>query len=324
MGVLAATALTAGFYGITLSTREMVRYAAWPDWPRIRDLLRFSLPFLPGGVCFFLLQHGDRFFLLAWRNKEEVGTYALGYKLALAVGMFSLGPLYMVWSVHMYEAARSADAPDVFGRVFTRILGAFLLVGLALCLLQDEVVAVLGGVRYAGAAAVIAPVVLASFCQTGASLMDAGFYVRRRTGLKLWITLAATALTLGLYVALIPSLGGMGAALATLGGFAFHAACTWQVTQRVFPVRYEWGRVSALFGLAVGLWLLSRLLPLTPWAVAVKAGLWLLWPLLVWQTGLASPDEKQYVRSLLKQLTDNLWRRTGRTVEAINVSSKVA
>jgi hypothetical protein len=29
------------------------------------------------------------------------------------------------------------------------------------------------------------------------------------------------------------------------------------MTQRVFPVRYEWPRLAALLGLAVGLWLLG-------------------------------------------------------------------
>ena len=186
----------------------------WPDRERIVGLLRFALPFLPGGLCFFILQYGDRFFLLHWRGAAEVGVYGLGYKVALAVATFSLGPLYMVWSARMYKAAEEADAPRVFGRMFTRILSAFLLVGLAACLFQDEVVAVLGGAAYAAAAPIVAPVVLAGFFQTAAALMDAGFYVRRRTEMKMCITLAATVVILILYFVLIPPLrrdgGGVG------------------------------------------------------------------------------------------------------------------
>lgn len=195
----------------------------------------------------------------------------------------------------MFRAAEQPDAPWVFGRTFTRILAAFLLVGLAACLFQDEATLVLGGRGYIGAARVVAPVVLAGFFQTAASLMDAGFYVRRRTGLKLYITLAATAVILVLYSVLIPLYGAMGAATATLGGFAFLALCTWKVTQRIFPVEYEWGRLIDLTGLAAGLWLASRFLPVTGWAVAAKAGLWLLWPLLVWVCGVPSAEERAYL-----------------------------
>ena len=138
--------------------------------------------------------------------------------------------------------------------------------------------------------------------------MDAGFYVRRRTGLKLGITLAATAVILVLYSVLIPLYGAMGAAVATAGGFAFLALCTWKVTQRIFPVEYEWGRVIDLAGLAAGLWLASRFLPTTGWAVAAKAGLWLLWPLLVWACGVPSAEEMAYLHAGVRQALARLGR----------------
>ena len=309
-GVLAATALTCAAYGVYLTGRELARGAARPHWADLGALVRFTLPFLPGGICFFVMQHGDRFFLLHYRGQQEVGTYALGYKLALAVGTFSMMPLYQVWGARMYAVARMPDGPVAFGRAFTRILAAFVAVGLGLCVLQDEVVRVLGhnNPGYAPASRVIAVVVLACFCQTASTLMDAGLYVRRRTGLKLGVTLAATALMLTLYFAWIPPYGSMGAAAATLVGFAFHAACTWGVTQRVYPVRYEWGRVAAMVALAAAVWAASRLLPFAVWAVPVKLGLWTLWPLLVWQTGLMSREEKQYALSLTGE-TWNALRR---------------
>jgi O-antigen/teichoic acid export membrane protein len=295
-GVLTATALTTGLYGLGLSLREFLRGGAWPDRKLVADLLRFALPFLPAGLCSFILQYGDRFFLLYWHGEEEVGVYGLGYKVALAVGTFSLTPLHMVWSARMFKAAAAPDAPQVFGRAFTRMLSAFVLVGLAACLFQEEAALVLGGRAYAGAARVVAPVVLADFFLCAAVLMDAGFYVRRRTELKLGITLSAAVVILVLYAVLVPPYGAMGGAWATLGGFAFMAVCTWRTAQAIFPVEYEWPRVFGMVILAMSLWLASRFLPEGGWAIAAKAGLWLLWPLLVWVFRLPSAEEKDYVR----------------------------
>jgi len=146
---------------------------------------------------------------------------------------------------------------------------------------------------------VIPIVVLAYYCLTAADLMDAGFYVSRRTVWKTPITMASTAVMLTLYALLIPGHGASGAALATLGGFAFHAALTWRVTQRVFPVRYEWGRTAAALSLAVAAWLASRLVPPGPWAVPLKAALWPAWVLTLWYGGLISPFEKQQARELV-------------------------
>ena len=210
------------------------------------------------------MQHGDRFFLSASAAHIEVGTYSLGYKLALAVGTFSLSPLYMVWGARMYAAAgKRGNSPVVFGQVFTRMPGRVRVCRPEIQLFQDEIVHLIGGVNYANAAQVIAPVVLAGFFQTASSLMDAGFYIRRRTTLKLRLALEATAVMLVLYAALIPPFRGLGAALATLGGFAYLAFRTWQTSQRIFFVRYEWQRVSACLALALGLWTLSPLLPFT-------------------------------------------------------------
>jgi O-antigen/teichoic acid export membrane protein len=312
-GALISSVAIGVLFGVGLCGRELIRSPGWPTLRYLRALLGFALPLVPGGLCFFMLHHGDRFFLLRYRDLHEVGTYALGYKLALGVGMFSLSPLYMVWSSRMYKVAEGEDAPQVFGAAITRILAAYLLTALALALFQDEVVLFLGGAPYAGASAVVAPVLLAYFFQSASSLMDAGLYVRHRTGLKLCITLATTAVMLTLYAALIPLYGGMGAALGTLFGFLFLAVCTWAVSRRVFPVHYEWTRLTALLSLTVGLWLASRLLPQTAWIWPIKLSLWLAAPVALWVTGLMSPREKEHLRAATgaaKQLFDGLmWSR---------------
>jgi O-antigen/teichoic acid export membrane protein len=294
IGVAAASAITSGVFGIGLVWRELSRGFAAPDARLVREMVAFSLPFVLGGFGHFLLHDGDRFFLLKYAGGAAVGIYALGYKLAKLVGMFTHEPLQRVWSAQMYDVAREADAACAFGRAFTRIQAAYVAVGLGLCLFQEEFTALLGGSQYAGGARVVAPIVLAYGLSTAADMMDAAFYIRRRTGLKSWITVFSTAAMLALYAVLIPPLGIMGAAYATLAGFAFHLGLTWVVSQRVFRVRYEPERLAAVLGLAVLLWLASRLLPHAPWAIGVKLFLWLLWPAALW-VGFVSKEEKAWV-----------------------------
>jgi O-antigen/teichoic acid export membrane protein len=302
-GALAATACTGLLFGLLLSARELMLGPARPSAAHMVGLLRFAAPLMPGGLCFFLLHHGDRFFLRHYAPPADVGIYALGYKLAMTVGIFSLNPLYMVWSARMYAVARQDDAPVVFGQMFTRILSAYVFAGLGLCLFGNEAVKLLGGQAYAGATAVIAPVLVGCLCQGAVSLMDAGLYVRHRPGLKLAVTLGGTAVMLLLYWLLIRPYGSMGAALATLGGFAFLAVLTWGVTQRVFPVRYEWGRLAFMAVLACGLWLPAQYLPREGWWVlALKGVLWLLAPLVVWVLGVVSPQEKAGLCGMVRQL----------------------
>jgi O-antigen/teichoic acid export membrane protein len=320
-GALTATALTGGLFGLCLSVRELVRSAAWPRPRQVWAMATFALPLLPGGLCFFLLHHGDRFFLVRWCDLAEVGRYELGYKLALVVAVFSLNPLYMVWSSRMYTAAEQPDGPVIFGRVFARILAAYLFVGLGACLFAGEVIAVLGGPGYASSAWFVAPVVLACFCQCGGSLMDAGLYVRRRTGLKLAVTVVTALVMLGLYATLIPTWGSKGAALATLGGFAFLALATFTVSQRVFPVRYPWRRLAGLLALACGLWLAGQALPAGTWSLVVRVGLWLSAPVLAWFAGLITPEEKAVVLSFRSRNRAGCGLRVGRVSRPVRDGS---
>jgi O-antigen/teichoic acid export membrane protein len=178
----------------------------------------------------------------------------------------------------------------------------YLLLGLGVCLFANEIVAILGGSRYQGAASIIAPVVVAYFFLNAADMADAGFYLRRRTALKFVVLLTSTALTVLLYALLIPRYGAMGAALATLGGFIFHAAATWNLSQRIFFVRYEYGRLFTMLGLACCLWLFALALPGGPLGITGKAVLWSLWPMLLWAGNVLSSDEKQWLQSLLRKL----------------------
>ncbi len=294
-GILVPSAVVPGLVAVGLALNEAARGAVGVSAAKFRSMLVFALPFLPSGVGFFVLNNGDRFFLLRCDGDVAVGVYALGYKLALAVGLFARTPFALVWSARMYEAARRPDAAAVFGTVFSRFVGAYLAVGLALCLFAPEVIALVAGARYASAADVVPLVVLAYLFLAMADLMESGLYVRRRTVHKTWIVVISTSIMFGLYALLIPRWGARGAALATLGGFAGHAALTGLVSQRVFPVRYERVRVLVMTGLALALWFVGHLLPVGGWTVPTKVVLWASWFGTLWAFGLVSPEEKQWV-----------------------------
>jgi O-antigen/teichoic acid export membrane protein len=296
MGVLSAHVIASGVLGLTFSAWELMRGLAWPSFADVRAILAFALPLVPGGACFFVLHHGDRFFLLANATQAELGEYGIAYKLGMLVTTFGLGPLYMVWSARMYAVAREPDAPERFGQTVTRILAWLLLVGLGLCLFIDEGLRWLGGREFPLAARLVPAIVLACAFQAFATLADGGLYIRRRTDRKLWASGLAAAAMLLLYAVLIPLAGVDGAALATVLGFALLAGLTYAFSQPLFPVRYEWGRLVGLVGITVGLWGASLLLPIltqAPLGLTARSGLFLLAPI-VYAT-LVSANEWQWL-----------------------------
>jgi O-antigen/teichoic acid export membrane protein len=300
-GVLASGLLASAVACLGLATRELLRRpgrfklgAAW-------HMVRFALPFVPAGLGFFILNHGDRFLLLHSAGEATVGVYALGYKIALAVSMFSRAPLMMAWGPRAYRLADAPEAPVLFGQVFVRILGAYVAVGLGCCLFQDEVVGLLGSHAYAPASLVVAPIVLAYFFLAAADFMDCSFYVRRKTTHKSLVALVTTVVMMLAYLVLIPLWSITGAAAATLAGFVFHAALTYLVSRRVFPIHYRFARIALILGLALAVWFASRLLPANLVGAGLKLVLWCCWVVLLWVCGLITADEKEWVRQTVWQ-----------------------
>lgn len=301
-GVVAAFAGTYGVMGIVLTARELLRADLKPDMGQFWQIVKFAAPFVPAGLCFFVLHSGDHFFLVKYFGAGVAGVYGLGYKLGKGVVLLAFQPLAQVWGAWMYRMVKNDDANEVFGQMYTRIIAACVWVGLTLLVFQDEVLALLSDPKFAGSAKVIAPLVFAHFFLVLNNLLDSAYYVKRRTDLKPWVALVGTVVMLVCYYALIPQYEEMGAAWATLIGFAFLATFNAAVAHQVLPVRFEWHRVAALLMLALGIFFASVPLNLGVGNFFIKLLLWGAFPTVVWLF-LANGQERETIANALTKCT---------------------
>lgn len=294
-GVIWAWLITGLAFVSVLGIREVWGSGLCFDHHLAGELLRFMLPFLPAGLFLFLLNNGDRFLLAHYWGEAEVGIYALGYKMSGIVGMLVVAPLYAVWMTRLFDVAKKPDAAEAIGRATTRILIGMTFFGLGVSILAEEIVMVLGGPAYSRSAQVVPLVMLGSWFLMLSNAQESSFYVRRQMIWKTLNTLVATLVVVACYFALIPSFAGLGAAWATLIGFAFLCLLTRLVAQRVFPICYEDGRLAVLLLSAVAFWAAAQFLPQRDWTTPVKALIWLAWPPLLWLMGWPHDEEKEWV-----------------------------
>lgn len=305
-GVLWGTLLASSVAGGALSAVEFARAGFCPDWEKLGAVVRFALPFVPNGLCGFVLFSGDRYFLLKSAGPDEVGVYALAARLAGVVGMLAFTPLFKVWSAWLYRVYPRPDGPAAVGRAFTRLLAPYVFLGLAVCLFRRELVLVLATPAYLGAATILVPLILARGLIASQVLMDGAFYVHRRTALKLGPTITATIVIVVLQVFLVPRYGCMGAALAAFGAYGVYASMTYVLSQRVFWVHYEWGRVAGMVGLAAILlgasWRLGQ-----DWeGIALRSVLLIAWPAGLWLGGFFTTEEKALAWQVLRRVRTQL------------------
>src|SRR5262245_64691499 len=81
-----------------------------------------------------------------------------------------------------------------------------------------------------------------------------------RTEFNFPATGAGTLVNIGLNLALLPSLGIVGAGISLVASYAVVLVLMFIFTQRLFPVPYEWARLGQAAGLAAVLVLAGELL----------------------------------------------------------------
>jgi O-antigen/teichoic acid export membrane protein len=144
-------------------------------------------------------------------------------------------------------------------------------------------------------AAQVVPLILIAYVfQAWTNAVDIGILVRERTGLLSLANWIAAAVALVLYAALIPRWLGFGAAIATVVAFAVRLGVVYWMSQRLWPVRYEWRPVLKLTLLALVICLLGASMPSNDPLVSIggHALLGAIYLAAVWRIGVLSPRER--------------------------------
>lgn len=285
-GVLMANVVASGVSLFLLLPTTLSRFGA-PDGSLWIQLLRFGLPFIPGGIGYAITERINLFFLeqmeplqamakyrltsethpdlharaLEFGNEvftdHVVGVYGGIIKLAVLMALFVQMFRY-AWQPFFLQHQDDEDAPALYGRVFRLLTLVLLTAFLGISFFAQELVALpLPGGRTLIAESYwlglsIIPLALIGYVFQGWYYhFSAGAYIRGLSKYFLHATLAGSAVALTLNATLVPTQGMMAAALATSAAYAVMAMTLLMFIRGHYPVPYAWGRVGAAALLAM-------------------------------------------------------------------------
>lgn len=274
--------------------------------PRLlRAMLAYSLPLVPCSFAMFVLNFGDRFFLRAYYGFGALGVYSLGYKLCMVMPGLVMEPIGLAWSAVVFTLADRGDAPTLYARYFRVFTFCVVFFGLWLSAISRDVIAVMADRSYWDAYRVV-PVVMLGLCAWGASnVFETGILLSKKTYFRTVGHLSAAAVVMAAYLLLIPQYGAMGAAWATVAGFAAMAAGTYAFSQRLYRVPYDLRRATLLVVAAAGLYTISRLVPgvgavlIVPRTVIVLA-----LPVVLYQAGYFTKEDISAFTTAVRSVFD--------------------
>lgn len=309
LGVLYSMVLANGTVFLVLQAYAFYRVGVRIDRPLLGQVLRYSLPLLPASAAVFVLNMGDRFVLSRFVGMDEIGVYSLGYKFGVLLGVFVGGPFLQAWEpkrVQLYE--NDPEAKKVFASVFVYVFTLLAFGALGISLFIPEIVSVMAAPSYSRAAAITPFVLFGYVFYTIFYVLDVGIMITKTTYWYSVCNLAAATVNVALNFLLIPRFGILGAAIATASAFLVLPVMGYFISQRYYPMQYEFGRTAKVALLGLALYLASAYLPAMPLPLAIPVKTFILaaYPVGLKLLGFFSPAEIDVAREFARGIGPRL------------------
>ncbi len=219
-----------------------------------KRMLKFGLPYLPAGLASMVIQVIDRPIMQHLTNLKTLGIYQANYKLGIFMMLF-VSMFQYAWQPFFMQESGSSEAKKVFSKVLTyfTIAGAVILVLLSLFIdnfVKLEIFGrtIIGSAYWSGLN--IVPVILLAYLFNGLYVVfTAGIYIKEKSIYVPLITGIAAVVNIVINFILIPVMGIMGAALATLASYFVMSIGLYLVTQKFYKIEYEKKKISLIFSI---------------------------------------------------------------------------
>ncbi len=236
----------------------------------LRKSLAFGLPRVPHGFALQMMSVGDRFVMTRYLPVQDIGVYSIGVSFGL-IEKIVLGAFEYAWAPFYYATAREPDAKRVFSTVTTYGIAVLALMTAGLSAMAADLLALATHGQYVAAAGVLTWTAIGVFFYGIYLLTSIGLNITAKTGYYPVTTAIGAVLNIGLNFALIPRFGIIGAAWANGAAYAVQAGLAYAFSQRFYPVRYEYGRLSRVVASAVIAYMVAKQLPAMPPAAGLLA-----------------------------------------------------
>jgi len=222
------------------------------DRALLREMNRFGVPLIPTALFLWVTNFSDRFFLVKLADVAEAGLYSVGVRIASAMVLL-LTAFRTAWPAFAYSIRDEGEARRTYAYVLTYLTVVTAWVALALTLLAPWIVDLLADPAFAESADVVGPLAFSTVAYAAYIVVAIGVGRMRRTQFNWVVTGVAAVVNVALNIALIPTYGMIGAAIATVAAYGTMAVGMAWWSQRIYPVPYQWRRVATAALAAVAL-----------------------------------------------------------------------
>jgi O-antigen/teichoic acid export membrane protein len=216
----------------------------------LKECLWFGLPRVPHSFAHQVIAVADRFTLSRFAPLQQLGVYNVGASLGLGLKLF-LSAFETAWAPFYFREMNAPDARQTFRTMTTYAFGFLALLVAGLAAVSHDLVRLMTMPRFYGASGIVPWIGLGVGLQGIYLLTSIGLNITKRTAYYPVATGAATAAAIGASLLLVPRYGAMGAAWSNVIAYGVLAVVGMALSQRFYPIAYEWPRIWRLVAAAL-------------------------------------------------------------------------
>jgi len=243
----------------------------------LKELLIFSLPLVPTTVCWLITDLSDRYMVTYFHGAGVNGIYSAAYKVPTLVNLVS-GIFMQAWQFSaVAESSDEGTARVFYSKVLKGFLSVVFIGSAGLVLLTPVLTKLLLNRSYHGAVEFMPTLLCAVALEALVSFLATVYMVRKMSMHSFLTAIVGSILNIVLNFVLIPSMGPLGAAIATMASYGAVLILRLLDVHRIMPFCMHLPRmvinIALLLGAAavmtfVGEW---RMLWTLPFVVAMVA-----------------------------------------------------
>jgi O-antigen/teichoic acid export membrane protein len=193
-----------------------------PNLKNMKEYLCFGIPTVPSNFSSWIVDSSDRYVIGMLLGTASVGYYSPGYALGTLVGMF-FAPTSLLFTATLskyYDEGNLADVIIILSRSLKYLMAISIPATFGISFLSKAVLTILSTPEIASQGYLITPFVALSTLLFGIyGIIAEILSLERKTAIAGKIMIIASILNLSLNFILIPRIGILGAAIATLIAF---------------------------------------------------------------------------------------------------------
>ncbi|MFD1467329.1 polysaccharide biosynthesis C-terminal domain-containing protein [Hymenobacter caeli] len=274
VGYVFLSNLAASAFTLLLLGRELLDFRFRLNLEPLRPLLKYAYPLMLMGLAGMVNETLDRILLPKWlpagfypgqSSLTAVGIYGACYKLSIFMSLVIQAFRYAA-EPFFFAQSTEKNSPATFALVLKWFTLCCAVIFVVISLnVEDFGALFLRRAEYRQGLAVVPVLLLANLFLGVYYNLSVWFKLTDKTYYGTYIGAGGAVLTIVLNFLLIPVLGYMGSAIATLACYFMMAVLCWRLGERHFPVPYPVARLGLWLWLAVALVALGWWVPVAGW-----------------------------------------------------------